>query len=445
MLSDIYARVVDAIQLAPQLGKLIAINGVILEATGCKVQHGELVEIKHARTGRVSLAEVIALKEHCIFLMPYGDIDGLCLDSTVTPTGDVFSVAVGDGLLGRVINPLGEAIDAKGHIKTNDVLTSHGGRINPLERKPITEPVITGIKAIDTFTPLGKGQRIGIFSGSGVGKSTLLGMIAKYSVVDVIVIALIGERGREVGDFIRQNLGDKGLARSVLVIATAAEPAVMRRQAAFTATTIAEWFRGQNKNVLLIMDSITRFVMAQREIALSIGEPMGARGYPSSSLALLPPLVERAGNVQEQGSISAVYTVLVEGDDFNEPISDAMRSILDGHIMLDRQLVARSHYPAIDVLHSISRLSKGLQTKEQQQQVARIRALISAYESARDMIEMGLYVKNANKETDVAILLRNEITAFLTQSEDEFSEKSSTWTSLGEIHTKVKDALYANQ
>ncbi len=444
MQANRYRLMLDKLQLTPQLGRLTAINGVVLEASGCKVQHGELVEIKHSRTGKISLAEVIGLKEHTMYLMPYGDIEGLCLDSTVTPTGDVFSVPVGDELLGRVINPLGEPIDGKGIVDTNDYLNSHGVRINPLSREPITEPLITGVKAIDVFTPIGKGQRMGIFSGSGVGKSTLLGMIAKYSKADVIVIALIGERGREVGDFIRQNLGEKGLQRSVLVIATAAEPAVMRRQAAFTATTVAEWFRSQNKNVLLIMDSITRFVMAQREIAISIGEPMGARGYPSSSLALLPPLIERAGNLYDQGSISAVYTVLVEGDDFNEPISDSMRSILDGHIMLDRVLVSRAQYPAIDVLQSVSRLNKFLQTKEQQQKASKIKSLISCYEESREMIEMGLYVKNTNKEIDMAIALKDEISAFLKQPDDELSDRSVTWSKLEKLYQKAIGGSHVN-
>lgn len=437
---DRYRHMLDTLQLAPQLGRLTAINGVVLEASGCKVHHGELVEIRQTRTGKVSLAEVIGLKEHTIYLMPYGENEGLCLDSTVTPTGNFFSVPVGNDLLGRVINPLGEPIDNKGAIQADHLLTSHGLPINPLSREPITVPLATGVKAIDTFIPIGMGQRIGIFAGSGVGKSTLLGMIAKYSVVDVIVIALIGERGREVGDFIRQNLGDKGLQRSILVIATAAEPAVMRRQAAFTATTIAEWFRAQGKNVLLIMDSITRFVMAQREIAISIGEPIGSRGFPSSSLALLPPLIERAGNITNQGSISAVYTVLVEGDDFNEPISDNMRSILDGHIMLDRTLASRSHYPAIDVLHSISRLSKFLVTKAQQKKALKIRSLIACFEESREMIEMGLYIKNSNRDIDMAIALKNDIAEFLKQSEDDLSSWAATWNKLEKLYDKIGGA-----
>lgn len=433
---DHYLSALKSIQLVPQLGRLIAIHGVILEATGCKVQHGELVKITHARTGKISQAEVVGLKDGRIFLMPYGEIDGLCLDSTVSPTGDVFLVPVGNNFLGRVVNALGQPIDDKGAIQASQYLSSHGQQINPLSREPISDPLITGVRAIDVFTPLGKGQRIGIFAGSGVGKSTLLGMIAKSSDADIIVIALIGERGREVGDFIRQNIKQDGMHRSVLVVATAADPAVMRRQAAFTATSIAEWFRSQGKNVLLIMDSITRFAMAQREIAISIGEPMGTRGYPSSALALLPPLIERAGNIYKQGSISAIYTVLVEGDDFNEPISDNMRSILDGHVMLDRSLVSRAHFPAIDVLTSISRLGKNVISVEKQKRASRVKQLIAIYDDSKEMIEMGLYTKGSNSDTDLAISLKDEIAQFLMQSDDDFSEGDYTWSKLDKIWQK---------
>lgn len=424
--------------LIQQLGRLTSVQGIVIEATGCKVQVGELVKITHARTGKISHAEVVGLKESKFYLMPHGSVDGLCLESTVSALGDVFSVPVGNGLLGRVINSLGEPIDDIGPLDTHMTVPSHGENINPLARSPITEQLITGIRAIDTFIPIGKGQRLGIFAGSGVGKSTLLGMIAKYSNADVIVIALIGERGREVNDFIRNNLNKEGMKRSVLVIATAADPAVIRRQAAYTATSIAEWFRAQNKHVLLIMDSITRLVMAQREIAISIGEPMGTRGYPSSSLALLPPLIERAGSIFNKGSISAIYTVLVEGDDFNEPISDNMRSIVDGHIMLERSLVSRSQYPAIDVLSSISRLSKSILLKEKIAKINKLREVISRYEESREMIEMGLYVKGSNPMIDIAVELNEEIVSFLKQADDEYSDESFTWKKVDTIFSKIR-------
>jgi len=441
MAHDDYIELARKANLVPQLGRLTSVHGVVLEASGCKVQHGELVKITHARTGMVSYAEVVGLKENRIYLMPYGSVEGLCLDSTVVPLGTSFLVPVGEQLLGRVINALGDPIDDKGAIKTEHQLPSQGSMINPLSREPITKALHTGVKAIDVFIPLGYGQRIGIFAGSGVGKSTLLGMIAKFSQADVIVIALIGERGREVGDFIRGNLGDEGLKRAVLVVATAAESPVMRRQAAYTATAIAEWFRAQNKNVLLIMDSITRFVMAQREIAISIGEPHGARGYPSSALASLPPLVERAGNIFNQGSISAVYTVLVEGDDFNEPISDHMRSILDGHIMLDRALVARSHFPSIDILNSVSRLGKSILNKDQTSAANKIRELVSHYEESKELIELGLYTKGNNPLTDIAVQLKDEINALLKQSDDEASLDVITWKKANLIVQKIKGVL----
>jgi flagellum-specific ATP synthase len=433
-----YLDCVRAVDLSPPLGRLTSIHGGVIEATGCKVQHGELVKITHARTGETCHAEVVGLKENRIYLMSYGSMDGLCLDSTITPLGTSFLVPVGNALLGRVLNAICEPLDDLGELVTDTHVSSKGVSINPLARAPITEVVSTGVKAIDAFVPLGKGQRLGIFAGSGVGKSTLLGMIAKYTAADVIVIAMIGERGREVGDFIRSNLGEEGLKKSVLIVATAAEPAVLRRQAAYSATAIAEWFRAQHKNVLLIMDSITRFVMAQREIAVSVGEPLGSRGYPSSALALLPPLVERAGNLKNGGSISAVYTVLVEGDDFNEPISDHMRSILDGHIMLDRSLVTKAHFPAIDILNSISRLSKNILDKDQYLAANKVRELVSHYEESRELIDLGLYNKGNNPITDLGIALKGEINAFLKQNEDESSDIQKTWKALNNIHLKIK-------
>jgi flagellum-specific ATP synthase len=433
-----YLDCVRSVDLSPPLGRLTSIHGGVIEATGCKVQHGELVKITHARTGETCHAEVVGLKENRIYLMSYGSMDGLCLDSTITPLGTSFLVPVGNALLGRVLNAICEPLDDLGPLVTDAHVSSKGASINPLVRAPITEVVSTGVKAIDAFVPLGKGQRLGIFAGSGVGKSTLLGMIAKYTAADVIVIAMIGERGREVGDFIRGNLGEDGLRKSVLVVATAAEPAVLRRQAAYSATAIAEWFRSQHKNVLLIMDSITRFVMAQREIAVSVGEPLGSRGYPSSALALLPPLVERAGNLKSGGSISAVYTVLVEGDDFNEPISDHMRSILDGHIMLDRSLVTKAHFPAIDILNSISRLSKNILDRDQYLAANKIRELVSHYEESRELIDLGLYNKGNNPITDLGIALKGEISIFLKQNEDESSDKQKTWKALNNIYQKIK-------
>lgn len=437
-----YSFLFDAIKSTPlvkQLGKLTSINGVIIEAAGCKVQHGELVKVFQPTSGKSIFAEVIGLREHKMLLMPYNGIDGLCLESVVEPLGNCFSVPVGDALLGRVIDAVGNPLDDKGEIVVDQRLSSHGVVINPLERKAVSEMLYTGVKAIDIFTPMGKGQRLGIFAGSGVGKSTLLGMIAKLSTADVIVIALIGERGREVGDFIRDNLGKEGIKKAVLIVATAAEPAVLRRQAAYTATTVAEWFRSTGKDVLLIMDSITRFAMAQREIGLSTGEPMGSRGYPPSALSLLPPLVERAGNIDGQGSISAVYTVLVEGDDFNEPISDHMRSILDGHIMLDRSLAAKGQYPAIDVLSSISRLAKVVKDKDELADANYLRMLINTYHEAKDLIELGLYKEGNNKATDIAVKMKGFIDQLLLQSESERYNHQALRNLVVHVIKKAKD------
>lgn len=434
---EFLSAVIKDSNLVSQVGRLTSVHGLMLEATGCKVKHGELVKIKQASSGRSSFAEVVGLRENKILLMPYGTIDGLCLDSTVVPLGHCFSVPVGFALLGRVINAIGEPLDDKGPIKSETTVSSHADSINPLKRQPITELLSSGVKAIDVFTPIGKGQRIGIFAGSGVGKSTLLGMIAKFSSADIIVIALIGERGREVGDFIRDNLGASGLDKAVLVVATAAEPAVMRKQAAFSATAIAEWFRSQNKNVLLIMDSITRFAMAQREIGLSLGEPMGSRGYPSSAIALLPPLIERAGNLLDQGSISAVYTVLVEGDDFNEPISDHMRAVLDGHIILDREIAARGQFPAIDILNSISRLGKAISTQQQFTIATKLKAEVQQYEQSRELIELGLYKSGASLKTDVAINIKDRIVNLLAQSDTESCSNADSWSLAEKINQEL--------
>lgn len=420
-------KVIREVNLVPQVGRLISIHDLILEASGCKVQHGELVKIKQATSGVVSYAEVVGLKENKILLMPYGNVNGLCLESTVVPLGSSFSVPVGASLLGRVVNAIAEPLDDKGALLCEEYFPSHGNLINPLDRRPINELFSTGVKAIDIFTPIGKGQRIGIFAGSGVGKSTLLGMITKFSDADVIVIALIGERGREVGDFIHENLGESGIKKSVLVIATAAEPAVMRRQAAFSATAIAEWFRSQNKNVLLIMDSITRFAMAQREIGLSTGEPMGSRGYPSSAFSLLPPLIERAGNLIGRGSITAVYTVLVEGDDFNEPVSDHMRAILDGHIVLDRQIAARGQFPAVDIVNSISRLAKAVLDPHQIKVGDSLRAQVQQYEQSRELIELGIYKNGTSPITDLAIAVKDKVVELLIQKDNLGSVNNDSW------------------
>lgn len=435
-----YLDLVRNIELKPSIGRVSAIQGIALEATGCQVSLGELVVIKNKKENKRILAEVVGLSEGKTYLMPFEGLEGLCLESKVVPSGETLKIPVGQGLLGRVVDALCVPLDDVGEILVEDYVNSKAKNINPLSRTPINESLSTGVKAIDAFIPLGKGQRLGIFAGSGVGKSTLIGMISKFILADVIVIALIGERGREVQDFIKLNLGNEGLKKAVLIVATAAEPAVLRRQAAYTATAIAEWFRDKNKSVLLIMDSITRFVMAQREIGISVGETLGARGYPPSALALLPPLIERVGNLDGAGSISAIYTVLVEGDDFNEPVSDHMRSILDGHIMLDRALAARGRYPAIDVLRSISRLSGSLWNVAQRDMINKIKDVMSNYEDSKELIDLGLYKKGTNLTTDLAIEHYPEIVKFLVQSENSFNSWNDTWKRIESLFRDIQGA-----
>lgn len=425
-------------KLVQDTGRIRAVHGLVIEAAGCDVHLGELVEILPARGGPRVLAEVVGLHEERIQLMPFSPTEGLCLQSRIKPLGTAFRVPAGNLLLGRVITPLGEALDDLGSVQAADLIPSLGKPINPLHRSPINNKLVTGVRAVDTFAPLGRGQRLGIFAGSGVGKSTLLGMLARHSDADVIVIALIGERGREVGDFLRESLGEQGLKRAVLVAASADQPAVLRRQAAYTATAIAEWFRSAGQHVLLIMDSVTRFAMAQREIGLATGEPMGSRGYPPSVFGLLPPLLERAGALAGQGSITAVYTVLVEGDDMNEPVADHMRAILDGHIVLSRELAARNHYPAIDVLHSLSRLSGSLLTKEQQSQVDTIRQSIATYSSSSDLVELGAYQAGSNAMLDSAIKAKPEIDKFLKQPPDVNFPADTLWKAAAEVTAKCR-------
>lgn len=435
------ASQLQRVSLCRRLGRLTAIQGMVLEAAGLDVRLGELVDIIPARGGEAVTAEVVGLRSDHTLLMPYGPVEGLCLASEVVARGEAYSVAVGEQLLGRVLDATCQPLDDLPLSKALTRKPRFVAPINPLHRAPIRKPLVTGVKAVDVFIPLGRGQRIGIFAGSGVGKSTLLGMMSQYADADVIVIALIGERGREVGDFIRDSLGPEGLRKAVVIAAAAEQPAVLRRQAAYTATTIAEEFRAQGKHVLLIMDSITRFALAQREIGLSTGEPMGSRGYPPSVFALLPPLMERAGALIGQGSITGVYTVLVEGDDMNEPVADHMRAILDGHIVLTRQAAARGHYPAIDVLHSISRLAGVLRTAEQRLLVERLRSALGTYHNSEDLIELGAYEKGSHPVLDKMIELKPEIDVLLRQSPEEHIAAEKAWQSVRQLVQKLNQVI----
>jgi flagellum-specific ATP synthase len=353
--------------------------------------------------------------------MPLGDMRGIGPHSIVVPSFKPLTVKVGEDLLGRVIDSLGCAIDGRGPLKCRQQYPLITRPMNPLDRRRIVEPLATGVKAIDACLTCGKGQRVGIFSGSGIGKSVLLGMIARHTEADVNVIALVGERGREVKDFIEEDLGPEGLARSVVVAVTSDQPALLRLQGAFIATTVAEYFRDMGMDVLLMMDSVTRFAMAQRQIGLAIGEPPTTRGYPPSVFALLPQLLERAGT-SPTGSITGIYTVLVEADDMNEPIADSVRSILDGHIVLSRDLASRNHYPAIDVLQSVSRVMVDVVSKHHTKMANEVRTVLATYKDAEDLINIGAYIDGSNPDIDYARQKIVAVNDFLTQTvEDRFA------------------------
>jgi len=404
-------------------GTISQIIGLTIEARGPAVSIGEICKI-FSKSNEVLDAEVVGFKEDKILLMPLGDITGIAPGSKVIATGQTLKVLVGHSLLGRVLDGLGNPIDQKGSIKGTKYYSVENKPPNPLKRKRISEILPLGIKAIDMFLTCGKGQRIGIFSGSGVGKSTLLGMIARNTYADVNVIALIGERGREVREFLEKDLMEEGLKRSVVIVATSDQPALIRLKGALLATAIAEYFRDEGLSVLLMMDSITRVAMAQREIGLAIGEPPVARGFTPSVFAMLPKLLERSGNT-DKGSITAIYTVLVDGDDFNEPISDTVRGILDGHIILSRSLANKNHYPAIDVLSSVSRVMYDIVDKEHWELSNRIKRILAVYKEAEDLINIGAYVKGSNSEIDYAINRIEGINKFLQQDINEKVDFSS--------------------
>jgi flagellum-specific ATP synthase len=421
------------VELAEQLESILptALEGSVVRTVGTTAAIadfpaplGALVEIQR-QAGPPVPAEVIGFREQQTLVYPLEDMAGVRHGNRVRLVRTCRWLPVGDELLGRVIDAYGRAIDLRPQPSLPHRAFLQADSPNPVERPRINEPLATGIRALDALLTCGKGQRMGIFSGSGVGKSVTLGMMARYTSADVNVIALIGERGREVNDFLEQDLGPDGLARSVIVVATSDEPALVRVRAAFTATAIAEYFRDQGRDVLLIMDSLTRFAMAQREIGLAAGEPPTTRGYPPSVFGMLPKLTERAGR-SERGSITGFYSVLVEGDDPNEPISDTVRGLLDGHTWLSRKLASRGHWPAIDVLESISRVMPAVTSREQQDAARLLRELMATYRDHEDLISIGAYRRGSHPLVDLAIDLREEIRTFLTQRREESStlEKS---------------------
>lgn len=400
-----------------RLGKVVNVVGLTIESNGPDAKLDDLCRIIVDKDeNRFIMAEVIGFKDGKTLLMPFETTEGIGSGCIVENMGYPLSVSVGEDMLGLTLDGLGRPIDGSEYIGT-DTYRIDAPSPDPLSREIITEPLPLGVKAVDGLITLGKGQRIGIFAGSGVGKSTLLGMFARNTKADINVIALIGERGREVREFIERDLGEEGMKRSVLVVATSDKPALVRRKAAQTATAIAEYFRDQGNDVLLMMDSLTRFSMAQREIGLASGEPPVTRGYPPSVYAEMPKLLERAGN-SDKGSITGLYTVLVDGDDFNEPITDTARSILDGHIMLDRKLGHKNHYPAIDVLQSISRCMSQIATSEHKAAAGKLKNVLATYNEAEDLINIGAYKLGANKNIDYAIEKIDAINEFLCQDVD---------------------------
>lgn len=396
------------------IGRIDNITGMAMEASGGGANIGDIVLIYNEDQKKQIPAEVVGFREDKVQLMAYENMNGIGSDSFVRNTKKRLKIPVGEFLRGRIIDALGNPMDDKGAFTSARYYYVENPKINPLDRPPISETLEFGIKAIDGLNTIGKGQRIGIFAGSGVGKSTLLGMIARNVKADINVIALVGERGREVREFVEKDLGPEGMKRSILIVATSDQPAMLRMKCPLVATTIAEYFKDQGKDVLLMMDSLTRFAMAQREIGLATGEPPVARGYTPSIYAEFPKLLERSGNFKE-GSITGVYTVLVEGDDTNEPVADTVRGILDGHIVLTRKLANSNHFPAIDINASISRLMANIVSDEHKDIASRMRDILSLYEQNEDLILIGAYKSGSNPKLDDAILRMEQVNAFLCQ------------------------------
>lgn len=430
-----FPRLANVLERTPRfevLGRVVQVVGLVLESDGPSARVGDLCYVEPEVGVEPVACEVVGFRGDRVLLMPLGEMTGVRSGSLVRSTGACLRVPVGPNLLGRAIDGLGRPIDGLGPLKTDATYPNIASPPNALERQMICEPFRTGVRSIDGLLTMGIGQRVGIFAGSGVGKSTLLGMIARNGTADVNVIALVGERGREVREFMVNDLGDEGLAKSVVVCATSDEPALVRIKASLTATAIAEYYRDQGLNVLLMMDSVTRFAMAQREVGLAVGEPPSTKGYTPSVFALLPRLMERAG-CGKKGAITAVYTILVDGDDPNEPIADAARSILDGHIVLDRKLTSRGHYPPINVLNSLSRVMPMVTDQSHVADANALRHLVAAYADVEDLVSVGAYKPGSQPVSDKAIQRWPQINSFLRQDKDEASDFHVTRSQLMEI------------
>jgi flagellum-specific ATP synthase len=433
-----YINAVSQKRLVKYTGKITKVTGLTIESNGPMASIGELCYIYPHNSKTPIMSEVVGFKDDKILLMPLGDMEGIASGSTVVGSGKSLQVNVGEELIGRVLDGLGNPIDGKGPIKTLKSYPVSKFPPNPLERKKISEPLALGIKSIDGLLTCGKGQRIGIFAGSGVGKSTLMGMISRSSTADVNVIGLIGERGREVREFIENDLKEEGLKKSVVIVVTSDQPALIRVKGAMVTTAIAEYFRDQGLNVMLLMDSLTRFAMAQREIGLAIGEPPVTRGYTPSVFAVLPKLLERTGT-SSKGTITGLYTVLVDGDDLNEPVTDTVRGILDGHIVLSRKLANQNHYPAIDILASISRVMPSIVSKEHMNMANTVKDILATYKESEDLINIGAYKRGSNKKLDIAIDVIDNINEFLVQETGKSYDFEETLNMLVDINEKVQD------
>ncbi|MCM1321457.1 MAG: FliI/YscN family ATPase [Bacteroides sp.] len=442
----LFSKYIDTIKNTETIlctGRVTRVQGMLVESRGPQAVIGEICMIQ-LKDGASVLAEVVGLDGTLVQLTAYGETKGIEIGGKVTASGSGLMIPVGDELLGRIIDATGHAYDGKGEIASAKKYPAQAPAPSPLERTPQNKRIVTGVRAIDSLLAVAKGQRLGIFAGSGVGKSTLMSMIARNTNADVNVIALIGERGREVMDFINRDLGEAGLKRSVVVAATSDQPSVARLRGAYTATAVAEYFRDQGKDVMLLFDSVTRFAHAQREIGLAAGEPPAQRGYPPSVFDLLPKLLERSGT-NKHGSITAFYTVLVDGDDMDEPIADKVRGTLDGHIVLSRRLAQEYHYPAIDIPASVSRLSKRVSGKKTQEACAAVRRLMAAYAGAEDMISVGAYQKGSNPAIDAAIDAHEDIEALLTQEEFEDCPLSETLKKLGAAaHVDIPESEFSD-
>jgi len=423
--ADKYLNIISNAEPMRITGKITQIVGLVIESQGPSVNLGDLCYICPRNDGMAIPAEVVGFRQNRVLLMPIGEMQGIGPGCEVLSAHQTLKVNVGHHLLGRILDGLGNPIDGKGPLVMKGQYPLHASPPHPLSRMRISEKLSVGVRAIDGLITLGRGQRIGIMAGSGVGKSTLLGMIARNTEADINVIALVGERGREVREFIERDLGEEGLKRSVVVVATSDQPALVRIKGAMTATAIAEYFRDQGMDIVLMMDSVTRFAMAQREVGLTIGEPPATRGYTPSVFAMLPKLLERSGT-GERGSITGIYTVLVDGDDMNEPIADAVRSILDGHIVLSRSMAAQNHYPAIDVLASVSRVMSEIVQKEHNVAAQKLRSIMATYREAEDLINIGAYSTGNNVHIDQAIAKIDAVKAFLQQDVDEKSSIDET-------------------